>query len=275
MHPEINVLGPLQVSISGTQLVPTAAKPRQLLALLAINSGRVVTSASLMDEIWGTHTPQRAPSTVHTYVLHIRRMIKQALAGDPARTSKDVLITKQTGYLLDVDPSVIDAVRYERLAAAGRAAGAAGDFAKAGDLLTEALGLWRGPVLVDVATGTQLEIEVTRLSENRLSDLTLRIDADLFVGRHQQLLGELAALCAQHPYMENFRAQYMLALYRSGRPSQAMETYREMWATVREQLGVEPGPRLRQLHQALLSGETYTDDPEFLINIWAPTALAS
>lgn len=277
MSNEINVLGPLQVSIDGTQVVPTAAKPRQLLALLAINAGRVVTKESLREELWGDgdRAPRRATSTVHTYVLHIRRLIEQALAADSARTAKDVLITEHTGYSLDIDPGVIDAVRYEQLAAEGRAAGADGDFAKAGELLTEALGMWRGPVLVDVTTGPELEIEATRLSENRLSDLSLRIDADLYAGRHQQLLGELAALCAQHPYLENFRAQYMLALHRSGRQSQALDTYREMWETAREELGVEPSAPLRRLHQALLSGATHMDDPEYLINGWAPTALAS
>lgn len=277
MHTEINVLGPLQVSIDGTQVVPTAAKPRQMLALLAINAGRVVTKTSLREEIWGDgdNTPRKASSTVHTYVLHIRRLIEQALSEDSRRTAKEILITEHTGYSLDFDPDAIDAVRYERMAAEGRAAGADGDFVRAGELLTEALAMWRGPVLVDVTTGSELEIETTRLSEDRLSDLSLRIDADLFAGRHQQLLGELAALCAQHPYLENFRAQYMLALHRSGRQSQALETYREMWETTREELGVEPGASLRRLHQGLLSGATHMDDPDFLINAWAPTALAS
>jgi DNA-binding SARP family transcriptional activator len=208
-------------------------------------------------------------------VLQIRRLIRSAPATAPGRSSKDILITKHTGYELDVDPGMVDAVRYERLAVAGRSVGASGDYRKAGELLTEALGMWRGAVLVDVNMGTQLEIEAMRLSESRITDLTLRIDADLFLGRHQQVLGELAALCARHPFMENFRAQYMLALHRSGRTNQAMETYREMWHTARDQLGVEPGGQLRELHQALLTGSTLIDDPKYLINNWAPTALAS
>lgn len=275
MDTDIKVLGPLQVSIDGTPLVPTAAKPRQMLALLAINGGHVVTSASLRDEIWGEHVPRSAASTVQTYVLHLRRLIDQALDGDSTRTAKDILVTEHTGYSLAADPGMIDAVRYERLAAAGRAAGASGDFTRAGELLTEALGLWRGPVLVDVSAGTLLEIAATRLSEDRLSDLSMRIDADLFAGRHQQLLGELAALCAQYPYIENFRAQLMLALHRSGRQNEALELYRETWTTSREQFGVEPGVALRRLHQALLSGDEHTDDPGFLINSWVPTAMAS
>lgn len=273
MDTEIRILGPLHVTMAGSSVVPTAAKTRQVLALFAINVGRVVTTSVLIEELWGGRAPRRAPGTLQTYVLHLRRLIGSAT--EPGRSSKDILITKHTGYQLDVDPGSVDAVRYERLAASGRAAGAVGDFRRAGELLSDALTMWRGPVLVDVNTGTQLEIEAMRLAESRLTDLTLRIDADLYLGRHQQLLGELAALCAQHPFMENFRAQYMLALYRSGRVSQAMATYREMWRTARDQLGVEPGGTLRRLHQALLSGSTHIDDPTFLINIWAPTALAS
>jgi DNA-binding SARP family transcriptional activator len=279
MDTEISVLGPLHVSVAGVPVMPTAAKPRQLLAMLAINAGRVVTTTSLMEELWGEHGPRRAPGTLQTYVLQLRRLLRTALTTElttePDQTSKDILITRHTGYELDVDREAVDAVRYERLAAAGRAVGAAGDYRRAGELLTEALEMWHGPALVDVSTGSQLEIEVMRLSESRLTDLTLRIDVDLYLGRHQQLLGELAALCARHPFMENFRAQYILALYRSGRASQAMETYREMWHTARDQLGVEPGSKLRRLHQALLAGDTRIDDPKFLINSWAPTAIAS
>jgi DNA-binding SARP family transcriptional activator len=275
METDIKILGPLHVTMAGSSVVPTAAKTRQLLAMFAINVGRLITTSALMEELWGSRAPLRAPGTLQTYVLHLRRLIGTALATEPDQSPKDILLTKHTGYQLDVDPGVVDSVRYEQLAAAGRAAGAAGDYRRAGELLSDALKMWRGPVLVDVNTGTQLGIEAMRLAESRLTDITLRIDADLYLGRHQQLLGELAALCARHPFMENFRAQYMLALYRSGRASQAMETYREMWRTARDQLGVEPGSALRRLHQALLSGSTHIDDPNFLINVWAPTALAS
>jgi SARP family transcriptional regulator, regulator of embCAB operon len=169
----------------------------------------------------------------------------------------------------------VDLVHYNRLASAGRAAGAAGNFVKAERLLSRALELWRGPVLVDVVAGPQLEIESVRLAESRLTDLTLRIDADLYLGRHHQLLGDLAALCARHPFMENFRAQYMLALYRSGRPGQALEVYHEMWSTIRDHLGVDPSPRLRELHRAILTGDALVDDPRYMVNTWVPDAIAS
>lgn len=272
MRAEIKVLGALEVTFDDVSVVPTASKPRQLLAMLALNVGRVVTTSTLMEELWGTNAPRSAPSTLQTYVLHVRKLIRGALPGDP-EAAREVLATKHTGYVLALEPELVDAVRYDRLAAAGRAAGSAGDYERAGGLLSAALGLWRGPVLVDVVAGPQLEIESMRLAESRLTDLTLRIDADLYLGRHHQLLGDLAALCARHPYMENFRAQYMLALYRSGRPGQALEVYHEMWATIRDQLGVDPSPRLRHLHQAMLSGDRIVDDPRYLVNNWAPDAI--
>jgi DNA-binding SARP family transcriptional activator len=184
-------------------------------------------------------------------------------------------VTRPAGYILQVDPDASDMVRYNRLATAGRAAGAAGDHARAERLLSEALELWRGPVLLDVTHGPQLEIEAMRLAERRLTDLTLRIDADLYLGRHHQVLGDLAALCARHPYMENFRAQFMLALYRSGRPGQALEVYHEMWNTIREHLGVDPSSPLRELHRAILAGDPIVDDPRFMINTWRRTSVAS
>jgi SARP family transcriptional regulator, regulator of embCAB operon len=273
MRAEINVLGALEVVIDGVSVVPTAGKPRQLLAMLAINVGRVVTTTALMEELWGDNTPRTASSTLQTYVMHIRKLIRAALPAGQEHEALTVLATRHTGYLLALEQDALDVARYDRLAAAGRAAGAAGDYVTAERLLREALALWRGPLLVDVSGGPQLEIEAMRLGESRLTDLTLRIDADLYLGRHHQLLGDLAALCARHPYMENFRAQYMLALYRCGRPGQALEVYHEMWATIRDQLGVDPSPRLRQLHQALLSGDPIVDDPRYMVNNWAPDAL--
>jgi SARP family transcriptional regulator, regulator of embCAB operon len=275
MRAEINVLGTLEVSINGTSVVPTASKPRQLLAMLAMNTGQLVTSSTLREELWAVNAPRSATGTLHTYVLNIRNLIREALPSGQEDLVREILVTKNTGYVLALDPDSVDAVRYNRLAAAGRAASAAGHHARAEKLLSEALTLWQGPVLVDVAAGPQLEIETMQLTERRLADLALRIDAELYLGRHHQVLGELAALCARHPYMENFRAQFMVALYRSGRPGQALEVYHQMWATIREHLGVEPSHRLRQLHRAILASEAILDDPRFIVSTWAPTARAA
>lgn len=275
MRAEINVLGTLEVSIDGRSVVPNASKPRQLLAMLAMNVGKLVTSSWLKEELWASNAPRSATSTLQTYVLHLRNLIRDALRPEDEDLVREILVTRHAGYLLRLDPDAVDAVRYNRLASAGRAAGAAGDHVKAERLLSEALALWRGPVLVDVAAGPQLEIEAMRLSERRLTDLTLRIDADLYLGRHHQVLGDLTALCARHPYMENFRAQFMVALCRSGRPGQALEVYHEMWTTIREHLGVDPSFRLRELHRAILTGDPIIDDPRFMINTWHRDAIAS
>ncbi|HEY7596967.1 MAG TPA: AfsR/SARP family transcriptional regulator [Actinophytocola sp.] len=275
MRAEINVLGALEVSIDGTSVVPNASKPRHLLAMLAMNVGKLVTSTSLVEELWAENAPRSAISTLQTYVLHLRNRIRHVLPAGRKDEAREILVTKHSGYVLDVDPDVVDAHRYSRLAAAGRAAGAAGDHLRADQLLSDALALWRGPVLVDVEKGPQLEIETMHLTERRLTDLTLRIDADLFLGRHHEVLGELAALCARHPYMENFWAQFMLALCRSGRPGQALEVYHEMGTTIRDNLGVDPSPLLRELHKAILTGDAAIDDPRFVINTWTRNAIAS
>jgi DNA-binding SARP family transcriptional activator len=274
MRAEINVLGALEVSLDGTSVVPTASKPQQLLAMLAMNVGQLVTTSSLKEELWPSNAPRSASSTLQTYVMHLRNLIREALPPGKQDMAREILVTRNAGYLLHLDPDSVDAVRYNRLAATGRTAGLTGDHSRAERLLSEALGLWRGPVLVDVVIGPLLEIESMQLTERRLTDLMLRIDADLYLGRHHQVLGELAALCARHPYMENFRAQFMLALYRSGRPGQALEVYHEMWTTIRDHLGVDPSRRLRELHRAILTGDSVVDDPRYMINSWTRSAIA-
>jgi len=268
MRAEINVLGTFEATIDGVSVVPTAAKPRHLLAVLALNVGRMVTTGALIEELWGERAPRSAASTLQTYVMQLRKGIADALPGADRQASREVLETRHTGYVLRLDQEALDVDQYTRRSAAGRAASAAGDYESAERLLRHALSVWRGPLLVDVAIGPHLEIDATRLSESRLTDLALRIDADLFLGRHHQLLGDLAALCARHPHMENFRAQFMLALYRCGRPGQALEVYHELWTTIRDQFGVDPSSRLRMLHQAMLAGDPGLEDPKFVVEKW-------
>lgn len=268
MRVEVNVLGPFAVSIGGVSVVPSANKPSQLLAMLALNVGRIVNRSDLMEELWEEHPPRSALSTLQTYILQLRRKLQYALADNARRTSKKILITNRVGYVLDVEPEDVDAVRYDRLAAVGRHAVNVGDHVKAGLTLREAQNLWRGPALADVPTGPHLKIEALRLEESRLSDLELRIDADLLLGRHRQLLSELASLCARHPMLENFGAQYMLALYRSGRQWHALQVYREIRNNLVDQLGIDPSLRLRQLHQAMLSSDPAIEDPAFVSSDW-------
>lgn len=254
MRIEIKVLGPLEVSLGGMSIVPTASKPSQVLAMLALNAGHVVTTTALTEEVWDCRPPRSWLPTLHTYILKLRRQLQQALAGEKGVSAKDILITHRSGYLLDVDPADVDATRYDRLSAIGRQAVNRDDHETASRTLGEALDLWRGPALADVHTGPQLGIEALRLEENRLGDQHLRIEADLRIGRHHQLLGELATLCARHPLLEDFCAQQMVALYRAGRQGEALDAFQRLRSDMVNQLGVEPAAKVRQLHHDILAG---------------------
>ncbi|WP_354643029.1 AfsR/SARP family transcriptional regulator [Kitasatospora camelliae] len=256
---EIKVLGPLKAHEHGVSIVPSAAKPRQILALLALQADRVVTVPTLMEEIWGTDVPRSAATTLQTYILQLRRKIATALAGDPDVQAKDVLVTQHGGYLLRVQPGQTDILEFEQLAASGRAAYDAGDFAAASELLGGALALWQGPALVDVRVGPVLELEVLRMDEDRMATLERRIDADLRLGRHNEVIPELRVLAARHPMHETFCAQLMLATHRSGGAWRALEAYQRLRGTLVDELGLEPSPRLQRLHRAVLCGDPALD----------------
>ena len=266
MTVEVKVLGPLVVTACGMSIVPSAPKQRQVLALLALNTGQVVPMSALIEEIWGDQPPNASIGTVQTYILHLRRKIGQALARDGNRSSKEVLTTWPGGYTLDVPPQQVDAVQYEKLVAAGCRAIGRGDYAAAARTLDEALALWRGKAFVDIAAGPQLRIERTRLEESRLCTLDLRIDADLRLGRHRLILDELGGLCARHPWFENFHAQYMLALYRSGFQWRSLEVYRSLYTTVGQHLGIDPSRHLQELHRSILADDPVINDPRFVIS---------
>jgi DNA-binding SARP family transcriptional activator len=257
---DIKILGPLEARENGVSITPTACKPRQLLALLALQTGHVVTVPMLIEELWGTKPPRSALTTLQTYVLQVRRLIGGALAPSGGGTAKDVLVTRYGGYMLDVAPECVDIHRYEQLAGAGQRAYDSGDLESASRLLHSALDVWRGPALVDVQTGGRLSMEVTRLQESRLGVLEVRIDADMGLGRYHSLLSELSMLNAQHPLNENLCAQYMIALYRSGRQCGALDAYRTQRDTMIGDLGLEPSMRLRQLHRAMLRSDPSLDE---------------
>lgn len=257
---DIKVLGPLAAQERGQSVVPSAAKPRQILALLALEADRVVTVPTLMEELWGEGVPRSAATTLQTYILQLRRKIAAALESDGERHAKDVLVTQHGGYLLQVQPGCVDVQEFAELTASGRAASDAGKDQAASELLGRALAMWRGPALVDVRVGSVLELEVLRLEEDRLAALELRLSADLRLGRHTELISELSVLAARHPMHENFCALLMLALYRSGNSWRALEVYQRLRSTLVKDLGLEPSSRLQRLHQAVLSGDPSLDD---------------
>lgn len=257
MH--VRVLGTLHAETAGASIVPTAAKPRQILALLALNSQRIVPVPDLMEEVWGAHPPRSAPTTLQTYILQLRRRLRAALGEEDAARDKDILATWHGGYQLEIPPADVDALEFERLTHLGHSAYESGDMAGASHLFTSALGLWRGPALADVPHGRQLAIEVTRLEESRLGALERRIGADLRLGRHREVLGELCALRGRYPLYENLHALLMIAYYQDGRASDALIAYQRLRTTLIEELGLEPSPRLDRLHQAVIRGEDPLD----------------
>jgi DNA-binding SARP family transcriptional activator len=256
---DIKILGSFEATENGVALLPTAGKPRQILALLALQAGQVVPVSTLMEELWGTKPPRSAQTTLQTYILQLRKRVAAALPDSGPRSAKDVLATRYGGYLLDITPEEVDVYAFERMTAAGRRALDLGDHETASRLLRSALAVWRGRALVDVYTGMRLSVEVTRLEENRLVAVESRIEADLALGRHHALLSELAVLAARHPMHESLCAQYMVALYRSGQQWQALEAFTALRDCLVEELGVEPSPRLRELQHAILVSDPQLD----------------
>ncbi|MGK4584031.1 AfsR/SARP family transcriptional regulator [Kitasatospora sp. HPMI-4] len=257
---KIQVLGPLHAETGGVPVVPTAGKQRQILALLALHAGQLVPVTTLVEEIWGPWPPRSARTTVQTYVLRLRRTLAAALGGPdgPAR-ARELLAAGHGGYLLWADEQDVDAFAFQREAQAGHAAFADGDSEAAARRLRQALARWQGPALLDVPTGAALRIQAARLEESRLLATERRIDAELLLGRHSELLAELVELTLRHPSNERLNSQAMVALYRSGRRSSALELYRRLRRRLVEELGLEPMPQLQRLHQAMLSVDPRLD----------------
>ena len=275
---DIDVLGTLAIRERGVSITPTAPKPRQVLALLALHADQVVPVAVLAEELWGSRPPRSARPTLQTYILQLRELITAALhpapapasagAGVPAGTgdgdggggggggvgvsAKDVLLTVPGGYLLKGGEGTSDVREFERLAGSGYRAMDAEDYPQAARLLREALALWSGPALADVHTGPHLQTEVRRLEESRLCALDQRVEADLRLGRHRELLAELTVLVDQYPTHESLCGQFMLALYRSGRRGEALDAYQRMRATLVRTMGLEPSAALGKLQRSIL-----------------------
>jgi len=187
-------------------------------------------------------------------------MINKASGGKDG-TAKSVLVTSHGGYLLNVPADDLDVRWYERMASAGQRAMQSGDYESASRLLRSALAIWRGPALVDVQIGIPLSFKVNGLEEHRLGIQETCIEADLRLGRHHMLLGELGELCARYPMHENVCTQYMTALYRSGRKWRALEVFRRLRDTLVNELGVEPSPHVQQVQHAILNSDPKLDEP--------------
>jgi DNA-binding SARP family transcriptional activator len=247
---EFRILGPLEVRQDGRPLPCKSAKQRLVLAVLLLRPHEVVSSDSLIDALWGERPPPTATKALQVHISQLRRLL------DP-----DVLVTRPPGYELRVDGHEFDLRRFESAVAEGRAAAAAGRPEQAASLLAEALGLWRGPPLADLIFEESLQPEIARLEELRVAAIEDRVDAELELGRHTELIAELEQLAAQHPLRERIRGQLMLALYRSGRQADALDVYADTRRRLVEELGLEPGRDLKLLQQRVLAQDAALDPP--------------
>jgi DNA-binding SARP family transcriptional activator len=227
---EYALLGPLEVRSDGRTIAVRRGKQRALLAVLALNAGRVVPTERLIDELWGEEPPATAATALQVYVSRLRKSLGEG-----------AIETREPGYLVEGD---VDVRRFAELVSEARQ----NEPRRAAELLKEALGLWRGSALCDC----ELPLEAARLEEQRVAAIEQRIEADLASGRSSELVGELESLVTAHPLREPFRAQLMLALYRAGRQAEALGAYRAARTALLDELGIEPSPRLQQLEQAIL-----------------------
>ncbi|HEX9968881.1 MAG TPA: BTAD domain-containing putative transcriptional regulator, partial [Acidimicrobiales bacterium] len=250
---QIRLLGRFDVVVDGRTLPLGGPRQRAVLAVLAVHANQIVSFDRLVDEVWAGRPPATAVPTMQRYISHLRR----ALEGLPA-----AIETRRPGYVLCVDPDLVDARRFERLVEVGRSRLAADAVDEAAEMLHSALSLWQGEPLADFGDHGFAAIERTRLVELRSTAVELRIDADLACGRHRDLVPELEALVAAYPLRESYRGQLMQALHRSGRTPDALRVYSEGRRLLVEQLGLEPGAGLQRLEQAILLSDPAMDAPE-------------
>jgi DNA-binding SARP family transcriptional activator len=241
---EVRLLGPLEVGVSGRRLELRRQKQRALLALLALRAGEVVSTDRLVEELWGGEPPKAAVGSLQNLVSELRKVL-----------GAELLVTRSPGYLLAIERDQVDAHRFERIAREAHAGSAESRAAR----LREALALWRGSPLADLAFESFAQAEIARLEELRASTREELFAAELELGRHGALVAELEAFVAEHPLRERPRGQLMLALYRSGRQADALEAYRNARDTLVDQLGINPSSELQQLEQAILRHDKALD----------------
>jgi DNA-binding SARP family transcriptional activator len=254
---EFRILGPLEVWDEGGEVTLGGPKPKALLAVLLLHPNEVVSADRLIDELWGEDSPERAHAALRVNVSRLRQALPQ-----------EALKTRSPGYVLRVEHDELDLHRFERLVDEGRGLRARGLAVEASERLRDALSLWRGPALSDFAYESFAQAAIARLEEIRLAAVELRIEADLALGRHDGLVGELEALVAEQPLRERLRGYLMTALYRSGRQAEALDAYQDARRALVDELGIDPSPGLRELEQAILR-----QDPALDVEVPAPAGV--
>jgi YVTN family beta-propeller protein len=248
---EFRILGPLEVREDGQLLDVGGGKQRALLAVLLLAAGDTVSTDGLIDSLWGENPPASAPNSLHAYVSRLRRVL-----------GSDRLVRNRHGYQFVLDPDELDLDRFQSLLASGRELLAVGDAERAADTLRAALALWQGPPLADFTYEPFAAAEIAHLEDLRFAALEDRIEADIALGRHRQLVPELEALVRAHPLRERLRGQLMLALYRSGRQADALAAFRKGRSALADELGLEPGPALQELERQILTHDPALGTPE-------------
>ena len=234
---QIRLLGHLEASVDDRPVALGGAKQRAVLAMLGLEANRTVTADRLIEGLWGDEAPPSAAKMVQNYVWRLRKVLSDDGGVE--------ILTRGRAYELQIDRELVDVLRLERLVAeAARAPN--------GDTARQALALFRGDPLADVADEPFAIAEIRRLEELRLTAAELAIDADLAAGRHHEVVAEIDALLAENPLREQLHAQRLLALYRCGRQAEALEAYRHARDTLVDEIGIEPGPELQRVHAAIL-----------------------
>ena len=238
---DYRILGPLEVCDGDRVVALGGARCRAVLAVLVVSANRPVSVGRLIDEVWGDPSPASAGNVVQGHVSDLRRAL-----------GRDAIETRGDAYVLHVERAGRDVDRFEQLASSGSELLRDGRPQEASASFAEALALWRGPALGDIAEGGLLVAEALRLDEMRLHAVERRIEAELECGHHAELVGELRALVAEHPLREPLRAHLAVALYRAGRPVEALDVLRDARRSLADELGLDPGPRLQELERAIL-----------------------
>ncbi|MFC6085238.1 AfsR/SARP family transcriptional regulator [Sphaerisporangium aureirubrum] len=261
---EFRALGALEMKTGNRVCTPTAPRVRQILALLLMRANQVVPLDLLLEELWNDAPPKTAVTTVQTYIYRLRTNVLQKSLGASGQAT---LPTVAHGYVLRVEPGALDADVFQRLVLQGRTHLEQGRFADAARSLRCGLDLWGGPPLANVRHGSMLQAHVALLEEDRLRALELRISADLALGLHREMIGELRSLVSAHPLNEWLHNQLITALGRAGRRSEALQAYQNLRAILKRELGLEPSAEAERLQAEVLSANGHGDRADLPLSI--------